>query len=106
MTRGELVYLRTRFESGEPLQRIASEVELTGAALLQRWSRAELTARAVPHAHRHIRRARCRAGLTQAQAAMRVGTSERTFRRVEAGQIVPAPGRIQTWLDCLEGGCS
>ena len=106
MTRGELVYLRTRFESGEALQTLATEVELSGPALLQRWARAELTSRAVAHAHRHLAGARRRAGLTQAQAARRVGVGERTWRRAELGQVLLAPGRIQTWLDVLEGGCS
>ena len=102
MTRGQLVYLRTRFESGEPIQALATEADLSVGALQQRWSRADLTGRVVTHSCHRLRSARRIAGLTQTEAAALIGTSERTYRRVESGQIIPPPGRMILWMELLE----
>ena len=99
MTLGQLSHLRSRYEAGEPLEALSAEAACSDNALQQRWSRLALTGRVVPRAGGHLRRAREAAGLSQARAAQRVGVSERTWRRAELGEVLPAPGQVAAWID-------
>ena len=96
-----LTRLRAAYEAGAPLEDCARCIGMRPRSLTAAWSRTGLTQRVVIRGHRHLRSARTQAGLTQEDAALRVGISVRSWRRYERGQILLAPGQLEAWTQLL-----